>query len=104
MTDTQTELDTRIKPDTEATVTEPNQWKVIMLNDDKTTMDFVVGLLVLVFHMSTDAAVETMLRIHAEGQAVVGLYPYEVAEEKRDTCLRTAQAEGYPLQVVIQED
>ena len=88
----------------EIDITEPNLWRVTMLNDDKTTMDFVVGLLIYVFHKKEDEAVEIMLRIHAEGQSVVGLYTHEVAEEKVNTCIRTARASGFPLQVVMEED
>lgn len=88
----------------ELEITEPNLWRVIMLNDDVTTMDFVVGLLVLVFHKSADEAVELMLTIHAQGSAVVGLYTHEVAEEKMETCIRAARADGFPLQVIIEED
>jgi ATP-dependent Clp protease adaptor protein ClpS len=85
-------------------VTEPNLWRVVMLNDDKTTMDFVVGLLVLVFHKQPEEAVEIMLTIHATGSAVVGVYTHEIAEEKMNTCLHAAKAEGFPLQVIIEED
>lgn len=96
------DLELENKPETE--ITEPNLWRVIMLNDDKTTMDFVVGLLVYVFHKNEPEAIEIMLRIHAEGQAIVGHYTYEVAEEKVNTCIRTARASNFPLQVIMEED
>lgn len=88
----------------EIEITEPNLWRVVMLNDDKTTMDFVVGLLVLVFHKQAEEAVNIMLAIHANGSAVVGIYTHEIAEEKMNTCLHAARAEGFPLQVIIEED
>lgn len=96
--------DTDVEQQEELDITEPKMWKVIMLNDDKTTMDFVVSLLVQVFHMSEQGAIETMLLIHVDGQAVVGIYAHEVAEEKMNTCIRTARHHGYPLQVIIEED
>lgn len=85
-------------------VTEPNLWRVIMLNDDTTTMDFVVQLLMYVFHRTETDAFEIMIRIHAEGQSVVGIYTHEVAEEKVNTCIRTARASNFPLQVIMEED
>lgn len=104
MTMTRPDADVALEEMEELEITEPNLWRVIMLNDDVTTMDFVVGLLVLVFHKSPDEAVELMLAIHAQGSAVVGLYTHEVAEEKMETCLRAAQGEGFPLKVIIEED
>jgi ATP-dependent Clp protease adaptor protein ClpS len=96
--------DIELEEQTDLEITEPNLWRVIMLNDDKTTMDFVVGLLVYVFHKDEPEAIEIMLRIHAQGQAIVGLYTHEVAEEKVNTCIRTARAAGFPLQVIMEED
>lgn len=96
--------DIEIEEQEELEITEPKLWNVIMLNDDKTTMDFVVGLLVYVFHQSEADAIETMLRIHVDGQALVGRYTHEVAEEKMNTCIRTARANNFPLQVIIEED
>lgn len=96
--------DIEVEEQQEIEVKEPNLWKVIMLNDDKTTMDFVVGILIHVFHKSESEAIEVMLRIHLEGQAVVGVYPYEVAEEKMNTTIHTARASNFPLTAIIEED
>jgi len=104
MKDISPDSDVAVEELEDVEVTEPNLWRVIMLNDDKTTMDFVVGLLVLVFHMDHDQAFETMLKIHADGSAVVGIYQFEIAEEKMNTCIRTARAEGFPLRLIIEED
>jgi ATP-dependent Clp protease adaptor protein ClpS len=88
----------------ELEVTEPKLWRVIFHNDDKTTMQFVVFLLVNVFHKTLDEAAEIMLTVHNKGAATVGVYPFEIAEEKCAVCLRTAKAEGFPLVVTIEED
>lgn len=96
--------DIEIEEQAEIEITEPKLWRVIMLNDNKTTMDFVVGLLVYVFHKNEVESIETMLLIHVDGQAVVGLYTHEVAEEKMNTCIRAARANNFPLQVIIEED
>ena len=82
----------------------PNLWRVIFHNDDKTTMDFVVFLLVKVFHKNPQEAIELTMQIHVDGAAVVGVYTHEVAETKMNICIRTARNEGHPLNVSIEED
>lgn len=82
----------------------PNLWRVIFHNDDKTTMDFVIFLLVKVFHKSPDEAMRITMEIHIEGAAVVGVYTHEVAETKMNICISTARKNGHPLNVSIEEE
>lgn len=98
------ETEILLDTETEQGVKEPNMWIVIMHNDDSTTMEFVIMLLVKLFHKTAEEATDIMLEIHTKGQAIVGRYTHEIAEEKMNTSVRTARAYGYPLQVSIEED
>ena len=79
-------------------------WLVVMHNDDKTTMEFVIMLLIQLFHKDAEEATQIMLEIHTQGQAVVGRFTHEVAEEKQATATRTARAYNQPLQITIEEE
>ena len=96
--------DTELEVQDEVEVTEPGMWLVIMHNDDTTTMDFVIMLLIQLFHKNMEEATKIMLDIHTKGRAVVGRYTHEVAEEKMNTATRTARTYGFPLAVTIEED
>ena len=82
---------------------EPSMYDVIMLNDDVTTMDFVVRVLMRVFHKSREIAQSLMMKIHLEGSAVVGSYSKDIAESKAQLTMQLAKAEGFPLQVTVKE-
>ena len=82
----------------------PNLWRVIFHNDDKTTMEFVIFLLVKVFHKSDQEAVDIMMEVHTEGAAIVGVYTHEIAENKMEICINTADAHNFPLRVTIEEE
>jgi ATP-dependent Clp protease adaptor protein ClpS len=81
----------------------PSNWKVIFLNDDHTPMSFVVAILVELFRHTTEQAEQLMSEIHTSGSAVVGIYTYEIAEIKSIESTSAARANGYPLQVKIEE-
>lgn len=76
---------------------EPKQFKVLIYNDDFTTMDFVVKVLQLVFHKSMDEAVTLMLSVHESDHAVAGVYSYDIALSKRNKAVSMARDEGFPL-------
>ncbi|WP_022662690.1 ATP-dependent Clp protease adapter ClpS [Paucidesulfovibrio longus] len=78
-------------------VREPRKFKVVLLNDDYTTMDFVVEILMHVFKKTETEATLIMLAVHNEGKGVCGVYPAEVAETKVDTVHRLARSAGFPL-------
>ena len=79
------EIEEGVGSETDLDVEEPPMYKVMLLNDDYTTMEFVVEVLVYVFQKSSEEAMRIMLNVHRVGIGVCGLYPYEVAETKVDT-------------------
>lgn len=76
---------------------EPPLYRVIMLNDDFTPMEFVVEVLMMFFHMDDETATRVMLAIHTQGRAVCGLYPRDIAETKAMQVIRLARANEHPL-------
>ena len=85
-------------------IEEPRQYKVIFHNDDFTTMEFVTEVLRLVFNKPADEAVTLMMRVHREGQAVVGIYSYDVAMTKASTATSMARREGFPLNITCEPE
>jgi len=83
---------------------EPKKYKVIVLNDDVTPMEFVIALLTTVFRHSMEAARDITLKIHNEGSAVVGIYNYEVAEQKTFEAKSLAKANNLPLQITMDQE
>ena len=82
----------------------PKKFKVILLNDDVTSMDFVVDILTQIFHHSAQNAIALMLKVHNEGSAVCGIYTKEVALSKQNEVRKAAINAGYPLKVDIEEE
>lgn len=82
----------------------PSLYKVIILNDDFTPMEFVVNVLERVFHLAHEKAFEIMLQVHLKGSAVVGVYTYEVAETKVATVLELARRSEHPLQCRMEKE
>lgn len=92
---------TMIKPNT--SLKEPHQYNVIYLNDDKTTMEFVIMSLVEVFGYTNETAMTLTMQIHEEGNAIVATLPYEIAEQKGTEVTLLARNNGFPLQVKLQQ-
>ena len=84
-------------------VKEPPLFKVLMLNDDFTTMDFVVAVLEGIFKKTPAEAVQIMLHVHNNGQGMCGVFSREIAEVKVDLVHKRASSEGFPLRCVIEE-
>jgi ATP-dependent Clp protease adaptor protein ClpS len=82
---------------------EPTLYKVVLLNDDYTTMEFVVHVLESVFQKSPAEAYRIMLHVHTEGRGIAGVYPWEVAETKAETVISLARDAGFPLKAVTEE-
>ena len=82
----------------------PTLFKVILLNDDITTMDFVVMVLCEIFNKELNQAVNLMMQIHKNGSAICGIYTKEIAQTKQNQTLSLAKANGFPLKCVIKED
>ncbi|PNY80186.1 ATP-dependent Clp protease adapter ClpS [Deinococcus koreensis] len=82
----------------------PRLFRVLLLNDDYTPMDFVVMVLARYFRKSEQAAHMIMLAVHHKGQGVAGIYPRDVAETKVAQVTAHARSEGHPLMVVAQPE
>ncbi|NLK62349.1 MAG: ATP-dependent Clp protease adaptor ClpS [Fusobacteria bacterium] len=82
---------------------EPKQYKVILLNDDYTTMDFVVLILITIFKKKENEAVEIMLKIHTSGSAVVGVYSFDIANTKVKNVETLANLNNFPLKAIMEE-
>lgn len=82
----------------------PSLYKVILLNDDFTPMEFVVEILRTQFNKDHLQATEVMLTVHNVGRAVCGIYPLEIAETKVSIVVEMARKNGYPLQCVTEKD
>ena len=81
---------------------EPRRYKVIIYNDDFTTMEFVVMILVQVFLKSQDEAEALMLQVHHSDKAVVGIYSYDIAVSKTRKATLLAREKGYPLRLAVE--
>jgi ATP-dependent Clp protease adaptor protein ClpS len=94
--------DVQISPDKQKTKL-PSIYKVIILNDDYTPMEFVVYTIQNVFKKSHDEATRIMLKIHTEGQGICGMFPLEIAETKMKQVLNLAKEHQHPLQCIIEK-
>ena len=81
----------------------PKLYKVMLLNDDYTTFDFVIEILKTVFHKSEEEAINITLKVDKEGSAPVGVYPYEIAQIKIEKTHTLARRAGFPLRAVMEE-
>jgi ATP-dependent Clp protease adaptor protein ClpS len=83
---------------------EPAMYKVLLLNDDYTAMDFVIELLRFVFNKSIEDATQIMLNVHLNGIGLCGIYSYEVAETKLNTTEALARERGFPLRCTMERE
>jgi ATP-dependent Clp protease adaptor protein ClpS len=82
---------------------EPTQYRVVLLNDDYTTMAFVIEILESVFQKSPAEAYKIMMHVHLNGRGIAGVYPWEVAETKAEAVQTLARGAGFPLKAVVEE-
>ena len=82
----------------------PSLWKVILLNDDQTPMEFVISLLMEIFKHTPDTAKEIMLQVHETGSGIAGVYSFEIAEAKAVEATQQARGNGHPLQIKLEEE
>jgi len=87
----------------EEKVEQPPLFKVLLHNDDYTTMEFVVFVLESVFGMVEEEAVQVMLNVHLRGIGVAGIYPFEIAEMKVEKATALAREQEFPLLVTMEE-
>lgn len=100
MPSTDIQLDEKIK----VRVSEPKNWKVILLNDDSTPIDFVISLLVEIFKHTQESAKVVTLQVHETGSGIAGSYSFEIAEAKAVEATTLARANGHPLQIKLEEE
>lgn len=84
-------------------VKKPKQYKVVLINDDYTTMDFVVSVLETIFMKTPSESVRIMLQVHRQGRGVCGIFSRQIAEAKVELVHKRARSTGFPLQCVIEE-
>lgn len=94
--------DIKIDEKTRKTIKEPIRYKVVMLNDDSTPMEWVIDILKLIFSHSNETAKTLTLQIHNEGSGIAGIYTYEIAEQKTVEATNISRQQGFPLQVRIE--
>ncbi len=94
----------QVDTEDELRLDEPPLYRVLLINDDYTTMEFVVAVLKSVFHKSDAEATRIMLNVHHEGAGLCGRYPYEIAETKVDAVESLARENGFPLKCTMERD
>lgn len=102
MPNSNTEIKGKIKPN--ITLQEPPLFKIIYINDDVTSMEFVIESLISYFDYNAETATNITTNIHEKGSAVVAVLPYEIAEQKGIEVTLDARAKGYPLQVKVEAE
>lgn len=97
-------IETKTRSSNKIEVAEPPMYKVIYINDNQTSIEFVVDSLVQYFDYSAQAAQDITMDIHNAGSAVVAVLPYEIAEQKGIEITVNARAAGYPLQIKLEPE
>ena len=100
---TQPDSDSVVKERVKTKKQDPTLFKVVLLNDDYTTMEFVIHVLEGIFQKSPAEAYQIMMHVHVNGRGIAGTYPWEVAETKVDAVITQARGAGYPLKAVTEE-
>ncbi|WP_457748538.1 ATP-dependent Clp protease adaptor ClpS [Sulfurimonas sp.] len=95
---------THLEINEETALKYPKKYKVFLLNDDYTSMDFVVDVLMGIFHKSYEQAQDIMLEVHKNNRGLCGVYTYEIAETKIMQVRRKAKDNGFPLKATMEEE
>jgi ATP-dependent Clp protease adaptor protein ClpS len=82
----------------------PELFKVLLLNDDYTTMDFVVDVLETIFNKAPAEAFRIMMMVHTQGKGLCGVYPFEIAETKVESVISRAREHGFPLKAAMEPE
>jgi len=96
-------VSTKTEETVEQLLATPKEYKVLLLNDDYSTMDFVVDVLMTIFRKTYKQSEDIMLEVHKKGKGLCGIYSYEIAETKVAQVHKKARDKGYPLKAVIEE-
>jgi ATP-dependent Clp protease adaptor protein ClpS len=99
-----TDLEVKIDEKVKQIITEPKKYKIIFLNDDKTPIEFVIDLLITIFRHTDQTAKDITLAVHNDGSAVVGVYTYEIAEQKTIEATQVCRQHGFPLQIRMEQE
>ena len=103
MTDRQDRTGDAVKERVKTEKKEPTLFKVVLLNDNYTTMEFVLRVLDEIFQKSPAEAYRIMMQVHLNGSGIAGVYPWEVAETKVETLAAAARKAEFPLRAAIEE-
>jgi len=98
------EHDGAVLTESETKLEKPKMFKVLLHNDDFTTMDFVIFILKHVFLKGDIEAISIMLKVHNEGVGIAGVYPYEIANMKAEKAINLSKAHEYPLLCTVEEE
>lgn len=104
MSDTDRQTGGEVLERTRQETKKPELYRVLLLNDDYTTMDFVVEVLESIFHKQPAEAFRIMMAVHTRGKGLCGVYPHEVAETKVATVIERARANGFPLLAAMEPE
>jgi ATP-dependent Clp protease adaptor protein ClpS len=104
MADTNRQAGEQVLERTREQLKKPELFKVLLLNDDYTTMDFVVEILESVFHKQPAEAFRIMMMVHTQGKGLCGVYPFEVAETKVASVVDRARENGFPLRAAMEPE
>ena len=104
MSDILTEKSSKSSIKTKLMVKEPDMYRVVMLNDDYTTMEFVVEVLIDIFGKSEAEARKIMLAVHKQGRGVAGIYVYDIAVSKIAQVDEAAKKKGFPLKCIVEKE
>lgn len=95
---------TKVKNHISSKIKRPSMYKVVMFNDNYTTMEFVIDILKKLFGKSELEATEIMLNIHHNGSGIAGIYPYDIALTKTNQVRDEAKKSGFPLKCIIEKE
>ena len=95
---------TKVKESIDTVTLEPGKFKVVLLNDDKTPIEFVIAMLIKVFKHSESSAIDVTMQVHNDGSGIAGIYTYEVAEQKGMEGTQLARQHGYPLILKVEAE
>ncbi len=96
-------IETGVLAEEDTEIREPEEYRVILLNDDFTTMEFVVAVIMTVFHKDLFEATRVMLDVHKKGRGVVGTYTYDIAATKISKVHSMARENGFPLKCIMEK-
>lgn len=98
------ETNSKVIERTNIKIEEPRKYRVIMHNDDFTTMEFVVAILNIIFNKGFEEANKIMMEVHKSGKGIAGIYPYDIAISKANKAMIMAKDEGFPFKLTVEED